>query len=76
MLSAAKESAVDAREKVLPDWSDNGPFERAGVPSALLWTGDEPNHHEPTDVVGNVRRGALLAAGTLMMTFVTQQLVM
>ena len=76
LLSAAKESGVDAREKILPDWSDNGPFERAGVPSALLWTGDEPNHHEPTDVVANVRRAALLAAGTLVMTYVTQQLVL
>lgn len=76
LLSAAKESGVDAREKVLPDWSDNGPFERAGVPSALLWTGDEPNHHEPTDVVANVRKAALLSSGTLVMTYVTQQLVL
>ncbi|HET6771292.1 MAG TPA: M28 family peptidase [Actinomycetota bacterium] len=76
LLSAAKESGVDAREKLLPDWSDNGPFERAGVPSALLWTGDEPNHHQPTDVVAKVRRAALLAAGTLVMTYVTQQLVL
>jgi len=74
LLQAAKESGVHAREKVLPDWSDNGPFERAGVPAALLWTGDEPNHHRPTDVVGNVAKAALLRAGIVLTRFVTQEI--
>jgi Iap family predicted aminopeptidase len=74
LLSAAKHARVAAREKVLPDWSDNGPFERAGVPSALLWTGDEPNHHEPTDVVANVKKVALLAAASLLIRYVFEQL--
>jgi Zn-dependent M28 family amino/carboxypeptidase len=74
LLKAAKGAGVDATEKVLPDVSDNGPFERAGVPSALLWTGPEPNHHEPTDVVGNVRKQALHASGTLLVTYLTTQL--
>jgi aminopeptidase YwaD len=47
--SAARRVDVAARRQQLPDWSDNGPFERAGMPAALLWTGFEPNHHEPTD---------------------------
>jgi Zn-dependent M28 family amino/carboxypeptidase len=74
LLAAAKHSGVAAREKVLPDWSDNGPFERAGVPSALLWTGDEPNHHQPTDVVANVKKVALLATGLLLIRYVIEQL--
>jgi hypothetical protein len=73
LLRAARMTGVAAREKVLPDWSDNGPFERAGVPAALLWTGDEPNHHRPTDVVRNVDRKALRAAGTLLLGFVMQE---
>lgn len=74
LLMAAKDAGVGAREKVLPDWSDNGSFERAGVPSAFLWTGDEPNHHQPTDIVANVKKVALLATGTVLITYVTQQL--
>jgi putative aminopeptidase FrvX len=76
LVTAAKDAAVGAREEVLPDWSDNGPFERAGVPSALLWTGDEPNHHRPTDVVSNVKKVALLATGTLLIRYVTQQMAL
>lgn len=75
LLEAARSSGVDAREEILPDISDNGPFELAGVPSALLWTGAEPNHHEPTDVVANVKRSALLATGTLLKAYLTRQLV-
>lgn len=74
LLMAARRAGVRAREKVLPDWSDNGPFERAGVPSALLWTGDEPNHHQPTDVVANVKRVALTATGALLVRYVSDQL--
>jgi hypothetical protein len=72
LLRAARTTGVAAREAVLPDWSDNGPFERAGVPAALLWTGNEPNHHRPTDVVRNVNRKALRAVGVLLLEFVTE----
>ena len=37
------------------DCSDNGPFERAGIPAVFLWSGSEPNHHEPTDTVANLK---------------------
>lgn len=74
LLMSAKHAGVRARGRILPDWSDNGPFERAGVPSALLWTGDEPNHHRPTDVVGNVKKVALTAAGSLLVSYVNEQL--
>jgi len=66
VVSAARRVNVAAHSERLPDWSDNGPFERAGMPAAFLWTGFEPNHHEPTDRVGNVARRALRRAGRLL----------
>jgi hypothetical protein len=49
--------------QVTCDCSDNGPFERAGIPSVFLWSGPEPNHHEPTDTVANLRRRDLRRTG-------------
>jgi hypothetical protein len=40
--------------RITCDCSDNGPFERAGIPAVFLWSGSEPNHHEPTDTVANL----------------------
>ncbi len=66
---AARREGVRTRERILPDVSDHGPFERAGVPSAFMWTGDEPNHHEPTDVVRHVSKRALGRAGRVLLRF-------
>jgi Peptidase family M28 len=70
VVSAARRVDVAARRKHLPDWSDNGPFERAGMPAALLWTGFEPNHHEPTDRVSNVSRRSLRRAGRILVELI------
>jgi aminopeptidase YwaD len=40
--------------RVLCDCSDHGPFERRGIPAAFLWSGDEPNYHDPSDTVENM----------------------
>jgi hypothetical protein len=40
--------------RITCDCSDNGPFERAGIPAVVLWSGSEPNYHEPTDTVANL----------------------
>ena len=40
--------------RITCDCSDNGPFERAGIPGVFLWSGFEPHHHEPTDTVANL----------------------
>ncbi len=45
--------AVDYR--ITCDCSDNGPFERAGIPGAFMWSGDEPNYHDDSDRVRNLR---------------------
>ncbi len=70
LLEAASAAGVPATERVTPDWSDNGPFERAGMPAAFLWTGDEPNHHEPTDRVTIVARRALRRAGRILVELI------
>jgi Zn-dependent M28 family amino/carboxypeptidase len=70
LLETAEDVGLDAFERVTPDWSDNGPFERAGIPAALLWTGDEPNYHSPRDTVANVERPALRNAGRLLVPFI------
>lgn len=66
LLRAARRAGVDARAQQIPDVSDHGPFELAGLPAAMLWTGFEPNHHQPTDVVGGVAPRALKASGQLL----------
>jgi Peptidase family M28 len=70
VVSAARRVGVAARRQQLPDWSDNGPFERAGMPAAFLWTGLEPNHHEPTDRVRNVAGRALRRAGRILVELI------
>jgi hypothetical protein len=47
---------VAMRYLITCDCSDNGPFERAGIPAVFLWSGSEPNHHEPTDTVANLNQ--------------------
>ena len=59
LTQAVRDAGMRPRGRVLGDISDHGPFARAGMPAAFLWTGDEPNHHEPTDRVGNVAPRAL-----------------
>jgi hypothetical protein len=70
VVSAAQRVGVPAGSERLGDWSDNGPFERAGMPAAFLWTGFEPHHHEPTDRVRNVDRAALRRAGRLLIELI------
>jgi hypothetical protein len=52
------------------DCSDNGPFERAGLPAAFLWSGDEPNYHSPSDTVANLEPAHLGRTGRAVRAFV------
>jgi Zn-dependent M28 family amino/carboxypeptidase len=52
------------------DCSDNGPFERAGIPAAFAWSGDEPNYHLPSDTVRNMEPRDLLRTGRAIRGFV------
>jgi hypothetical protein len=59
LADAVRDAGMRPSVRLLGDISDHGPFAKAGMPAAFLWTGDEPNHHEPTDVVSNVSPRAL-----------------
>jgi aminopeptidase YwaD len=74
LADAIRDVGLKARVAALGDISDHVPFARAGVPAALMWTGDEPNHHEPTDVVDNVSRRALGRGGRVLVRLVTETL--
>jgi hypothetical protein len=67
LASAARASGARAQVRALGDISDHGPFALAGIDAAFLWTGFEPNHHEPTDVVRNVARRSLPRAGGVIL---------
>jgi hypothetical protein len=49
--------------QTLCDCSDNGPFERAGIPAAFLYSGNEPNYHDPSDTPKNLRKRDLRRTG-------------
>ena len=70
LAHAARRADVAVVRRVVGDVSDHGPFALAGIPAALLWTGFEPNHHEPTDVAGNVDIAALRNAGRLLLAWI------
>jgi aminopeptidase YwaD len=74
LARAARASGSRASVRTLDDISDHGPFALAGMPAAFLWTGDEPNHHLPTDVVRNVARRALRRSGAALISLIDRVL--
>lgn len=68
LLDRAADQAGRAGDvRAVGDVSDHSPFARVGIPAALLWTGDEPNHHQPTDTVRNVDPGSLTSSGEVLL---------
>lgn len=45
------------------DCSDNGPFERAGIPAGFMYSGDEPDYHASTDTPANLKPRDLERSG-------------
>lgn len=74
LARTAREAGFRANVRILGDISDHGPFARAGMPGAFLWTGFEPNHHLPTDIVGNCRPRALARAGKVLLRLIDERL--
>jgi hypothetical protein len=54
---------IGARYRTTCDCSDNGPFERAGIPGTFLWSGWEADYHSPSDRVGNMSPRDLRRSG-------------
>jgi hypothetical protein len=74
LARAARASGTRASVRTLGDISDHGPFALAGMPAAFLWTGDEPNHHLPTDVVRGVAPRSLRRSGEALLELVDRVL--
>jgi aminopeptidase YwaD len=74
LARTVRSAGFRANVRSLGDISDHGPFARAGMPAAFLWTGFEPNHHLPSDVVRNCRPRALARAGEVLLRLIEEQL--
>jgi len=67
----AKELDIAARERVTPDWSDNGSFLKEGMNAAWLWTGDDDCCiHSPRDTIDRVRPADVERSGRLALAIV------
>ena len=70
-LRLGRELGIAVRERVTPDWSDNGSFLREGLNSSWLWTGDVPCcYHNPKDTIDIVRIDDLRRSGRLALAIV------
>ncbi len=67
-----REAGIGTRWRVSCDCSDNGPFERAGIPASYMWSGDEPDYHSPSDTVPNMKSDDLARTGRAVRVFVRQ----
>lgn len=60
---AARAIDVPARRDTTFFYSDHLSFDRVGIPSVWLWTGEHDSLHTPQDVASVVRRSSLAATG-------------
>lgn len=51
------------------DCSDNGPFERAGIPASFMWSGEDANYHDDSDTVANMSPRDLERTGKAVRAF-------
>lgn len=64
-LRVADELGVHVRERVTPDWSDNGAFLKEGLNAAWLWADDACCTHTPRDTIDQVDLGVVEWTGRL-----------
>lgn len=69
-IASARDIGVE--RKTMCDCSDNGPFERAGITAALLYSGPEPNYHDDSDKVKNLKPDDVVRTGRAVRYFVKQ----
>lgn len=70
-LATAKDLKIAAKERVTPDWSDHGTFQKEGMNIAWLWTGELPCcYHNPRDTVDVVRADDVRRSGLLALALV------
>lgn len=68
----AKARDIGVERRTTCDCSDNGPFERAGITAAFLWSGSEPNYHDDSDKVRNLNPDDVVRTGRAVRYFVKQ----
>ena len=68
----ASKRDIGVERRTMCDCSDNGPFERAGITAALLWSGSEPNYHDDSDKVKNLNPDDVVRTGRAVRYFVKQ----
>lgn len=62
---------IAAEARVLPDWSDHGSFQKAGMNTAWLWTGElDCCYHNPKDTIDVVRPADVERVARLAMAIV------
>ena len=66
----ARARDIGVERQTTCDCSDNGPFERAGIAAAFLWSGSEPNYHDDSDKVKNMEPDDLVRTGRAVRYFV------
>jgi Peptidase family M28 len=64
-----KKTRIKVEYRTTCDCSDNGPFERAGIPGAFMWSGSEPDYHSPSDKVANLNPDHLRRTGRAVRAF-------
>lgn len=69
LLEQVKAAGIKVRYETSCDCSDNGPFERAGIPASYMWSGDEADYHSPSDTVWNMESKDLHRSGRAVRAF-------
>lgn len=63
-----KRAKIGVRYETTCDCSDNGPFERAGIPAGFMYSGNEPDYHSSTDTPKNLAPRDLHRSGRALRT--------
>jgi len=69
VLRKVQDAGISSRWYESCDCSDNGPFERVGIPASFMWSGDEPNYHDSSDTVPNMDPDDLARTGQAVRVF-------
>jgi hypothetical protein len=69
LLKQVRNANIGVRFRTSCDCSDNGPFERAGIPASYMYSGDEPDYHSSSDTVWNLKPEHLHRSGRAVRAF-------
>jgi Zn-dependent M28 family amino/carboxypeptidase len=67
VVAVGGELGVSTTMQALPDYSDHGPFAKAGIPAVFVWAGDDARRHTAGDTFEIVQREEVARAGVLVL---------